>query len=704
MKFFSYLFLTCIISFSGIKAQVLYKESFSTYTLSSYNDGSLQFNYNTLPSVFDQIKDGFPNDTSIYNKPFNQTTLLKREGWALFNYSAAYNDTFAVATSWLDTTNIVAANRWFITPVIHNISSNSLLTWEAMCPDANNRDGYEVYITTNTSNTLTTTNFSTSNLLFSLKDNNNGGNGEETSWTKRGVNLSAYAGQNVRIAFRSNSRDKFQLWIDDITVENTSTTTDVSLMDMINTKYTLINTTNYITATLKNTGFYSISSVGLTYKLGTNTPVSQTFSMPNALLPFAVTQVTFAIPYAVTSATYNPLTVYVSHVNGGSDATLSDDTIHSFVSSMTSAGTRKILLKELTSAAEGWCPDGQVMTDTILYKDTSVIAMAIHVNDSMLTGAGNLIAADFPVQNYPSATVNNRYWSDVFATAIQRESWSGKIVLEKTMASPLSIEVLNPSYNSSTRAIDFDVKMTFSTVLMGDYRLNVDLIENNICGAFGDGTNNHWNQFSYLYSVPTSPYYHIGQPYTSDAYILDAWNYKHQRVMIQALDGAYGDNTAIPSSGTTVGQSITKHYSYILPNAYDNAFIYHADNIHVIAYVEEFNSNIKKRLILNTCQAKLTSNPEMEAVSVQELHGDISVQVYPNPAKEMLYVHFPASPKEKPVFEILNSLGQTMSHIQPEALNDGYYQFHISSLPNGLYFLNIKTAQHSITSKIIVNN
>lgn len=67
-------------------------------------------------------------------------------------------DTFAVSTSWLKPTG--TANNWLITPTINNITANSVLTWEAMAPDLNNQDGYEVYVTTNTLSTPLVTDFS----------------------------------------------------------------------------------------------------------------------------------------------------------------------------------------------------------------------------------------------------------------------------------------------------------------------------------------------------------------------------------------------------------------------------------------------------------------------------------------------------------------------------------------------------------------
>ncbi|MCF8219044.1 MAG: choice-of-anchor J domain-containing protein [Bacteroidales bacterium] len=113
------------------------------------------------------------------------------------------SDYTALSTSWYDPAG--TADDWLVTPKI-TIPSGSKLSWNAIAYDSNFPDGYEVLISTTDS---LVSSFST--VLFSTS-------AENSSWTSRTESLSAYAGQDVFIAFRNNSNDQFLLAVDDIEV------------------------------------------------------------------------------------------------------------------------------------------------------------------------------------------------------------------------------------------------------------------------------------------------------------------------------------------------------------------------------------------------------------------------------------------------------------------------------------------------------
>ncbi len=124
-------------------------------------------------------------------------------------------DSAMFSTSWTSPTG--TANDWAWTPVIP-LSSNCILSWNAVAYDIDFPDGYEVRIMTASQGPPTGgpgvigNQITNSTVLFSTT-------AENSTWTNRSVDLSAYAGQNVYIAFRNNSNDKFVLLIDDIVVE-----------------------------------------------------------------------------------------------------------------------------------------------------------------------------------------------------------------------------------------------------------------------------------------------------------------------------------------------------------------------------------------------------------------------------------------------------------------------------------------------------
>ena len=281
-------------SIHKVSAQtILYSERFNSVVglntgTYSANSVSQSYLYSDLPSGMTSINNGnLAADTTTGNYPY-KAPFQSHKGWLTYRPSSLANtaDTFAVSTSWLIPTGL--ASSWLMTPTINNITANSVLTWEAMAPDANNLDGYDVYVTTNTvSATPTVGDFTT--LLYSVSAENH-------NWQTRGISLGAYLGQNIRIAFKNNSTDKYQLWLDDIIVKDIPNSNDVAGVSNDTYKYTVVNVNNSIIATFKNNGYKAISNLTINYKAGANATVSETQNLSTPLNYLGTRQFTVSIP------------------------------------------------------------------------------------------------------------------------------------------------------------------------------------------------------------------------------------------------------------------------------------------------------------------------------------------------------------------------------------------------------------------------
>ncbi|MCP4442799.1 MAG: T9SS type A sorting domain-containing protein [Aureispira sp.] len=115
------------------------------------------------------------------------------------------NDTVAVSTSSYSPAD--TASDWLI---LHNVpvpaGAVTELRWDAMATDPNNRDGYEVYIST-TGDSIH--NFLASSPVFI-------DSAASPFFTQQSIEISSYFGQLVDIAFRNNSYDRDALYLDDI--------------------------------------------------------------------------------------------------------------------------------------------------------------------------------------------------------------------------------------------------------------------------------------------------------------------------------------------------------------------------------------------------------------------------------------------------------------------------------------------------------
>jgi len=146
--------------------------------------------------------DAWTPDPSV-NPPFTGTNAT---AWLDMDADGNGN-TEAVSTSWNGAAGELA-DDWMLTTAIGPLPANQMLNWDAEASDVNFPDGYEVRIST-TQLPANTTNYST--VLFSI--------GAENSFPiTRRVDLSAYAGQTVYLAFRNNSDWMNLLYIDNIRV------------------------------------------------------------------------------------------------------------------------------------------------------------------------------------------------------------------------------------------------------------------------------------------------------------------------------------------------------------------------------------------------------------------------------------------------------------------------------------------------------
>jgi|GEM_PF-784660 len=690
------------ISLNNVRAQVLYSERFNavsglntgTYTANS----SLQsYLYGNVPSAMTSINNGnLHADTTSGNYPY-KAPFQSQKGWLTYRPAGITNvtDTFAVSTSWLIPTG--TSGSWLITPTINNIASNSVLTWEAMAPDANNLDGYDVYVSTNTLTAPAVGDFTT--LVYSISAENN-------VWKTRSISLGAFAGQNIRIAFKNNSTDKYQLWLDDIIVKNIPNAYDIVGKSNDTYKYTVVNTNNSIIATFQNNGYMPISSVTLNYKAGTNSVVSETQNLSSALNYLGIQQFTVSIPLIATVPSYNDLKVWVSNINGQADQLNNNDTVVGSITISSSIPGKNILMEEFTGTYFGWCPDGQTKLFTIdtALATSNVIVASIHDNDNMAITTGTTLSMANN-NGFPSAMIDRYFFPSYGKTAVDRLNWNTYLTQRQMMMVPATVTITAVSYNSITRQISATVSSTFVGDVKGDYRLNLYVKENNVYGPINDLTDNYWNQHSYLYNINSSPYYQVGSALNTSSnpatYLMNANEYKHQYVVNEIIDGTIGAGGIIPTNGTTNGQTYSKTYTYTLPSATSGEYRYNEYNIYLIGTLSENNADSKA--ILNAVEVKLTTDPESTVGMTNLTKSDVQLNLFPNPTSDVCTLTYSLQERQNVKVSVFNTLGEL---VYLESLNASVginnQSLSIGSLSQGNYTVKVDFKNGHVTKKLII--
>lgn len=131
--------------------------------------------------------------------------IRKNRGGPIPNYGGPDNDFAAMSSSWYAPPG--TSNDWLISPQITLPAGNAFLQWDSKAQDLTFKDGYKVMLSPNGGNTVA--DFTVQ--LFTIP-------AENSAWTTRTVNLDAYKGTTVRIAFVNNSTDMFVLLVDNISV------------------------------------------------------------------------------------------------------------------------------------------------------------------------------------------------------------------------------------------------------------------------------------------------------------------------------------------------------------------------------------------------------------------------------------------------------------------------------------------------------
>lgn len=688
--------LTCFATLTN-KAQTLYSETFSTMSLTTgtnVNNGAV-YAYGNLPNTMMSLNIGsFKADTLVANYPF-KAPFQSAQAWLAYKPSTNLNvqDTFAVSTSWL--LPVGTANAWMITPLINNITSGSVLTWEAMAPDASNADGYEVYISTTTNSIVSVSDFS-SKLSTIISEQNN--------WTAHGLSLAAFAGQSIRIAFKNNSTDKYQLWLDDIVVKNISNQYDVMAVANNTYKYGLTNINQTIKATFKNNGYESINSAVLNYKVGNNNTISESLNFSTPINYSEERVMTASNPFISSIASYNNLKVWVSNINGQTDQLLANDTVISFITIQASSPAKKVLIEEFTSTACGFCPDAQDKLRDIANTNTNVVVASIHKDD--FYGSNNFNALTSLANNNLEVALIDRYqFQNTNQLEVNKGSWSASIAERQSMTVPATVNVTSVAYNSSTGEINAIVSSNFISNVKGDYRLNLYVKENNVYSS----NNSSWlfSQLSYYYNIPNSPYYQLGTYINNGSnpasYILSSDEFKQQYVVNDILGTPFGVSGIVSSNGLTAGQTYTASFSYTLPAVSNGMFRFNDFNTYLIATISEYQPDNKQRHVLNVSETKLTSSPESVVGINEQAANDLNVRLYPNPATDVVYLSYSTKETQPMSLSIYNTLGELV--IQENIISnvgDTNRKIDISALVSGNYSLIMRTKKEQVAQKLII--
>ncbi|MDE6493859.1 MAG: choice-of-anchor J domain-containing protein [Bacteroidales bacterium] len=634
MKRFAFSLLASLALILPVSGQVLFHDDFQNIDINRFSVGDPDaswtlYNDNNEPSVSTP-------DFSHFDKAWN--VYLDNDG----SMQAASVSFFRRAGT---------ADRWMVSPSIDLSSTQKpVLVFRARAMDAQNRDGFAVK--------LSVSGIEKSDFTVDLQTTRNAPN----AWTYYDIDLSAYKGESVHLAFVQNSSDKYMICIDDIAVFDSEA--ESALMTAVSAPASIIMPDNTASVTanavLFNTGSEPIVSYTLCQRLDngevSRTEVSNVDIAP--LKPLSLTAQT-----EVSSEGQHTLFLWAENINGKD---ISSNIAQVSVYSIRNASLpRKNFLLEIFSS--GMCsscaPWNAVLHPFFIQENAnavdnsgnfSVVKYQVNIpsaGDPTVT-AQSLARCDYYGVNFaPCFYMNGRLFS-LSDTGTVFRSFRDSIASFRQRTVPTGLKV-SLERNENT----FKVHATVTNYLTDadDYYLVVCLIEDSM--------------------------HHIVTMHNGEK---DFYN-----VMRQMLPDHVGTPVSIETRGGIVEKDFEYTFNESSPTIYSSV-----ENMGAVVFLQSRKNN-------QVSQAFYLAPGHSAAIEDRTAFKQ-QLSLYPNPVNDRCSIVFEALSSGEGNLQIIDNQGKIVRD-QTIGLQQGRNTFFIetSSLGSGMYFVRIRNNQGVFTHKMI---
>ena len=577
-----------------------------------------------------------------------------------------YTGTYAAANQYENVVGGIAED-WLVTSQIDlTTSSNTeLLFYTSQSWTTNYGSTYEVKVSTNSQTTHADF------VTVATYDETNFG----TSYELKNVDLSAYDGMMVYIAFVHYNDDGDNWIIDDVEVRspyNLDAKIDSAYLD----RYSLTSTDNQLSIDVTNNGINAITSLDISWNDGT-TNYSENFSVNIA--PGQTESINHSTQINYSAIVEKNITVTINSVNGVSDEDSANNSLDKKFNTLSQSGTKAVFIEEATGTWCGWCPRGAVGLDymTTTYPNT-VVGVAVHNADPMTLAAYDAGIGPY-ISGYPSGVVDRKYGDvDPSQTSLQA-------AYDALNSEAVPVD-LSAGATQSGNVLTINAQANFYTTFgAANFRLGVIITEDGVTGT-GDGTNvnnQDYDQVNYYSGGGNGPmggYENYGDPVPATQMV-----YNH--VGRALLGGFNGQANSVPAV-INDGDSASHVFTYTIPATSDQA------NLHIVVVLIDATDGS----IVGASQSSVD-----QALSVEDVSGIDSIKLYPNPATDILNIAFQAGNGDYNI-TVTDMLGRTVINNNYKGLFGAQnIELPVSQLNAGHYIMNIKDGNASYSTKFVIS-
>ena len=613
------------------------------------------------------------NAQSSFSEDFNNVADgAVPAGWTTYgdnltnHYTdASLNDSWSalsqmmVCITWTEETSPV--DRWLVTPQVTVPTTNGMLLFDIngvnYGPGSPYAESLKIMVST------TDNQKSSFTLLQDLGELPEGSN-------TFAVNLSAYAGQNVYLAFACYTNDGMYIFLDNVEVK-TVPANSISAVSASAPTWTSQNSNANVALTVRNEGSADLTSFDVTYTV--NNGDAQVINVTGINVA-SFTNYTYTFPVMVSSLGATVINITVSNPNNDTDIDASDNSTscETTVYDPNSTTQRNTLLEHFTTARCQYCPGGHDRLEQAMANfENRICWVAHHVGfhtDNMTINESEEIMALYG---------NNGTWAPAmtldrnvdFADGAEAGGVVGSVGNVNDLVSQfnnatnapafVTIELSNLTYDPQTRQLNVTVSGSFVNDFVGtEPRLSLYLTQDGIYGS---------------------------QQSTNGTIA----KYEHNHVIRACISDVWGDADAFTS--TTAGSNYSKTYTYTLPTKFS------ANNCRLVAFVNDYGPDMLHRTVANATKSDYLMTGNDPTTGIGDVQASMNVVTYPNPATEMVYVSTESAISS---YEMVDALGRKV--MGNENLNADILELNVSDLNAGIYFITITTEHGTATQRVSV--
>ena len=379
----------------------------------------------------------------------------------------------------------------------------------------------------------------------------------------------------------------------------------------------------------------------------------------------------------------NDLTVTISNVNGVAlDDDPSDDSKVISIDPIVPAAGKIVVGEEATGTWCQWCPRGAVYMDLFQEQYSDYwIGIAVHNGDPMTdvvydAGIGTMIGG------YPKAVVDRG--ADVDPSAMNAD------FLDRLLTEPSGVVLNGATWDPVSRVLEVSVKSTFSQTVTNSYKMACALTEDNVTGtdasynqsnAYAGGGNGIMGGYELLpSSVPAAQmvYNHVA------------------RSIAPSFEGS---SISFPAT-VNAGESVISNYSFTLPADWDE------NNMHIVGLLISPNGRIDNAGSSTISEAVSNGyevGPNLGVFEGFDFQIDDALQVYPNPASDVLNIILTASQEQSSNMIVYNAQGQSVKEIKINSNSGSWkYTLDISNYAPGVYAVSYTNETESKMKRFVV--